>query len=535
MTMRLLHCAAAAALASAASFTATLPSPLTATTPLNFPILDCVGSSHGSMALRADYREHLTRVQRDIGFKHIRGHGLLNDDMSSLLDGHANLANLFSVLDFYQSVGIKPILELSFMPEALALNPARTIMHYKGITSTFKSAAAWTAFIAEVLQGLQARYGDDETRSWRFEVWNEPQGCGFFCPAPNVTQLDGYFALYNATVAAFAAVDPLLSVGGPATAQLAWVAEFINATSAANPNRLHASFLSTHSYPTDYKGAAVTRTVWEDNIIAAAGAAEAAGLPLVMTEISAGLGSQYDPPFAGAFVLHAAAAFLGVANVPTLSFWTFSDVFEEPGFRSTPYVNEFGIPTKYGVPKPSYRAFEMLARCPTAGVPVAADAGGAPRRPGAGPAAACTATAGTVDVITAIDASLGTTLSLHALVSNWNANVNDATNPATGLPIATAAGVVVRFAGLPAGAVLPPTATVTLLNSTAGWARPAWVAAGSPEYPSSDEIAAELAASVPARIALPLTAAAGAVMVTLPDLEPYAFAALVIEVALPPA
>ena len=522
--------------AAAASFTATLPASLAGgTTLLNFPILDCVGSSHGSMALRADYREHLARVQRDIGFKHIRGHGLLGDDLSTLLGGRANLANLFSVVAYYLSVGLKPILELSFMPEALALDATKTIMHYKGITSTFKSAPAWTAFIAEVLQGLQARYGADETRAWRFEVWNEPQGCGFFCPAPGVPQLEGYLALYNATVQAFAAVDPLLSVGGPATASLAWVSDFINATSAANPSRLHASFLSTHSYPTDYHGAAVTRTAWEDGIIAAAAQAAAAGLPLVMTEISAGLGSQYDPPFAGAFILHAAAAFLGVANVPTLSYWTFSDVFEEPGFRSTPYVNEFGIQTKYGVPKPAYRAFEMLANFPTAGVPVTADAGRAARRPGAGPAAACTATSGTVDVITAIDISLGTTLSLHALVTNYNANVNDATNPATGLPISTASGVVVRFANLPAGAVLPTTATVTLLNSTVGWARPTWVAAGSPEYPSSDEIAAELGASVPARITLPLTAAAGTVAVTLPDLEPYAFASLVIEIALPPA
>ena len=486
------------------------------------------------MALRADYREHLARVQRDIGFKHIRGHGLLDDDMSTLLGGHANLANLFSILDFYLSVGLKPILELSFMPEALALDPAKSIMHYKGGTSTFKSAAAWTAFIAEILQGLQARYGVDEIRAWRYEIWNEPNGCGFFCPPPGVPQLEGYLELYNATVAAFSAVDPLLSVGGPATASLTWVAEFINATKPSNPNRLQASFLSTHSYPTDYKGAAVTRTVWEDNIIAAAAQAATVGLPLVMTEISAGLGSQYDPPFAGAFILHAAAAFLGVANVPTLSYWTFSDVFEEPGFRSEPYVNEYGLQTKYGVPKPAYRAFEMLAHFPAAGVPVVANAGGSARRPGAGPAAACTATSGTVDIITAIDASLGTTLSLHALITNFNANVNDATNPATGLPITTASGVVVRFANLPAGAVLPATATVTLLNSTAGWARPVWVATGSPKYPSSDEIAAELAASVPARITLPLTAAAGTVAVTMPDLEPYAFASLVIELGLPP-
>ena len=87
--------------AATISFTATLPSAEAPVIDLNFPILDCVGSGHGSLSLRADYREHLTRVQRDIGFKHIRGHGLLDDDMSTFLGGNGaggtNLVNLFSV------------------------------------------------------------------------------------------------------------------------------------------------------------------------------------------------------------------------------------------------------------------------------------------------------------------------------------------------------------------------------------------------------------------------------------------------------
>ena len=95
---------------------------------LNLPLLDCVGSGHGSLALRADYRDHLAKVQRDIGFKHIRGHGLLDDDMSTYLKGNANLFNLFSVFDYYLAVGIRPIFELSFMPRDLAADPSKTIM-----------------------------------------------------------------------------------------------------------------------------------------------------------------------------------------------------------------------------------------------------------------------------------------------------------------------------------------------------------------------------------------------------------------------
>ena len=211
---------------SAPSFTVDLTSRVG--TPLNMPLLDCVGSGHGTLLLRADYQEHLAAVQRDIGFKHIRGHGLLSDDMSTLLDGKANLYNLFRGFDFYLSVGIKPIFELSFMPDALASDPTKTIMHYKGGTSPPKDPSKWAAFIAGVVQGCVDRYGLEEVRSWRFEVWNEPNGCGFFCPASGKF-MEEYFALYATTAAAVRSVDSLLSVGGPATANLSWVAEFLSA------------------------------------------------------------------------------------------------------------------------------------------------------------------------------------------------------------------------------------------------------------------------------------------------------------------
>ena len=81
--------------------------------------------------------------------------------------------NVFSVLDFYLSVGIKPTLELSFMPEELATNSSNTVMHYKGITSTPKDPNQWAEFVFNFAMALIGRYGADEVRSWRFEVWNE--------------------------------------------------------------------------------------------------------------------------------------------------------------------------------------------------------------------------------------------------------------------------------------------------------------------------------------------------------------------------
>jgi xylan 1,4-beta-xylosidase len=217
-------------------------------------------------------------------------------------------------------VGIRPILELSFMPEDIAEDPTKTIMHYKGGTSPPKDYALWDNLITGIYQGLVERYGVEELRTWRTEVWNEPNGCGFWCPKSGAFQ-EEYFTLYNHTVLAIKSVDSLLSVGGPATAGLAWIGDFVNFTQA---NAVPASFLSTHSYPTDLRHGPFNRTTYEDQIIAAAEVAGAGGLPLVLTEMSAGLNNAYDAPFAAALLVHEAAAFLGVPNVPTMSFWTFT-------------------------------------------------------------------------------------------------------------------------------------------------------------------------------------------------------------------
>ena len=175
----------------------------------------------------------------------------------------------------------------------------------------------------------------------------------------------------------------------------------------------------------------------------------------------------------------------------------------------------------------------MLAALPQTGIFVNADAGGTARRTDVAlsPAANCTATIGTVDVITAIDASLGTSIALFALVTNFNCNTHDATSPATGCPIANATGVVLNFKNLPKGVTVPPTATMKLIDSTHAWARNAFVANGSPLYPTQAQIDAEMLASQVAAEPLPITFSAGTLSMTLPNLEPYASLQVVINLA----
>jgi xylan 1,4-beta-xylosidase len=494
-----LAAAVTAAAASAAPDVAAVANLSGAQTPMTFPMLDCVGSAHAEMGMWAVWRQHVAMAARDIGFAKIRFHGSLDDDMSTFLGGHANLAALRDLWSFLASVGMKPIVELSFTPADLASEPNSTFMHYRANISPPKDFGLWTAFITELVAGAVSIFGIDVVRTWQFEVYNEPN-CGFY-----TGNQSSYFQLYAATAAGIKAVDPLIPVGGPSTCQLGWIPEFL---AFVNASGTPLDFISSHLYPTDKQPAPNTEGFADYVKIGAANVSTMApaGTPFVMTEFNAGLGiNQDDTSYSAAFVIHNHFSLQGVANLPTLSYWAVSDVFEEGGFEAAPWHNGYGITTNQGVPKPVYRAFEMLAALPPASVPVtvsapAAGAGGVTRRP-------ASITTGTVDIAVAVDdVSSPPSVAVTALLVNHAFYT---------LPIA-AQTVQLTFSGIPAGAVIAANATVDVIDATHANAQPVWVAAGSPTYPTAEEVAAELEASALAPTPVPLApAGAGAVAVTL--------------------
>ena len=184
--MRLLALAAASACAASSLAAARPDADVTVTADLggaptwaSFFMLDCVGASHGEMYMWEDNRNHLRAIARDIGFRHVRGHGLLDDDLSTYLNGAANMFNLHSIFDFLLSINVRPIFELSFTPSELASDPNDSLMHYRGNASPAKdrnasAGHAWFDFIADMVQDLVDRYGVEEIRRWRFEHYNEP-------------------------------------------------------------------------------------------------------------------------------------------------------------------------------------------------------------------------------------------------------------------------------------------------------------------------------------------------------------------------
>jgi xylan 1,4-beta-xylosidase len=207
---------------------------------------ECIGAGRANEGLRADWQQQLTMVQKDMNFKYIRFHGLLNDDMHVYVedkDGKPayNWQYIDKLYDFLLSIHIRPFVELGFMPNDLA-SGTKTVFWWRGNVTKPKSYEKWDELIKRLVTHFQERYGKAEVEKWYFEVWNEPDLSGFF----DGKQAD-YFELYAHTAKAVKAVSSTYRVGGPATSGVHWITDFLNYCAQ---NKVPVDFASTHCYAT---------------------------------------------------------------------------------------------------------------------------------------------------------------------------------------------------------------------------------------------------------------------------------------------
>lgn len=336
-----------------------------------------VGSGHATLCLRADWQAQLQRAHVELGMQHVRFHGILCDDMGTLINQSGELLYSFfnadQIFDFLLSIGMKPFVELSFMPSALA-SGNQTVFHYGAHVSAPRDLADWSVLIHKLVHHWVDRYGIDEVRTWFFEVWNEPNLTAFGSGSQRE-----YFEMYRYTVEAIKTVDSALKVGGPATADNAWITDFIE---FCTTHQLPHDFISTHHYPTDSFGkpgddteaelAASTRSALREE--ARAVRKQAGTLPVYYTEWCTSSNPRdpmHDDPYAAAFIVKTVLEANGL--VQGYSYWTFSDIFEENYFPSVPFQGGFGLLTIHGIAKPAYRAFELLHGLGTEMMPVKGD------------------------------------------------------------------------------------------------------------------------------------------------------------------
>ena len=216
--------------------------------PMNMMFKECVGAGRANEGLRADWQQQLAYVKKECGFKYIRMHGLLTDDMGVYREDRNgnpqyNYQYIDVLFDYILDIGMKPFVELGFMPNALA-SGTETIFWWKGNVTPPKDYEKWENLIRNLTQHFTDRYGAEEVKDWYFEVWNEPNLTPWFWTGT----MEDYFKLYQHSAIAVKSVNKEYRIGGPATAGAAWEVELID---FCQNNDLPVDFISTHAYGVD--------------------------------------------------------------------------------------------------------------------------------------------------------------------------------------------------------------------------------------------------------------------------------------------
>lgn len=434
-----------------------------------------VGGDWAKQALRRDYQDQLFTCHDELGIQSLRFHGVLNASMSTyfptvngrprnpaLSGDDYSFFNVDQIYDALVDHGMHPYVELSSMPAALqSAAPPFNLFLYDFNQMEPKDYALWGKIVGDFVRHLVARYGLREVRRWPFEVWNEPNLLPFF-------QGDqaAYFTLYRHAAEAIKSVDADLQVGGPATSAgqinfgpprspgVQYYREFMQWCTA---NDVPIDFGAAHGYENDIGvGPLGPASFFQQNR-----SDTPSGIPLYISEtsVSAALGAiDLDTSAAAASFLRTVAETVGV--VDALSYWAFTDIFEELGQGDRPFHGGFGLQTIHGIKKPVYRLLQILRDVGDHQVPLAVS--GAPP------------TVGGIAVTGAAHACVDVLLYNHALATG------DGSAPAP----AQSAQLTVAVRGVPAGA----RARVQLIDEDHTNPRRRWVQLGSPEYPSRRQL-----------------------------------------------
>ncbi len=347
------------------------------------------GSGRAILTMRDGYRSDLKQVKQAIDFRYVRFHNFLHDEVGLYdEDKQGNPVYNFSYVDqIYDGLlaaGVRPFVEISFMPKKLAAREAPHPFWYHPNVAPPKDLGRWGTLIEQFARHLVQRYGENEVAQWYFEVWNEPN-IDFWAGEPKEST---YYQLYDTTARALKKVSPRIRVGGPATAQAAWVDRFLKHCAE---NHVPVDFASTHVYGNDRsedvfgtheqipRDKMVCRAVRKvhDQIAASAWPK----MPLIWSEFNASYMNEpdvTDSTYMGPWMASTISQCDGLVDI--MSYWTFSDVFEEQGVVKTPFYGGFGLMAEGSIPKPSFNVFALLRRLGEQRFPVHSDSVLATRR-----------------------------------------------------------------------------------------------------------------------------------------------------------
>lgn len=206
--------------------------------------------------MNAGIQEQLRTLQKEIGFTHLRFHGILDEELHLYNEDEQGKPWLYFVyvdmlFDFLQSIHLTPYVEFSFIPAALAkhrYSPFTRQAYISGI----KDLKKWSFLVRGLVSHCVMRYGLDAVRNWYFSFMGFDWIQCHWVPSDIISEQE-YFSTFFATFRAVKDVDPLLRVGGPATDFFTLDAK--NITSVGDwirmcvRNDCPPDFIAMHAYP----------------------------------------------------------------------------------------------------------------------------------------------------------------------------------------------------------------------------------------------------------------------------------------------
>jgi xylan 1,4-beta-xylosidase len=333
------------------------------------------GSGRAVLSLRESYRHDLRETQRITGFEYIRFHAIFHDEIGLYdedKDGKPvyNFSYVDQIYDGLLENKVRPFIELSFMPQKLTSDSnAKHAFWYKQNVAPPKDWGKWEQLVETFTRHLVERYGEDEVAQWYFEVWNEPN-LDFWVGNPKDTT---YFELYDHAARAVKRVSSKLRVGGPATAQAAWADRFL---AHCKDKKVPVDFGTQEKIS---RNQMVCRAVKKVHEQIAASAYPA--LPLIWSEYNAGYDNNpavTDSAYMGPYLADTIRQCDGLTTM--MSYWDFSDVFEEQGVVKTPFYGGFGLLAEDSIPKAAFNDFALLHRLGDARLDVESDSALVTRR-----------------------------------------------------------------------------------------------------------------------------------------------------------